>query len=612
MSNTIKVTVVAGAKSGFEMSFDCSRPVLVGRSRSADLHLPEPDVSGKHFEFVKTDAGCMVRVRSRNGLVVDGRVLQSDDTMLVRAGSVIGVGTMAKIHVDAVLFGADSSRSSDSLDASSAGLISVADEPAAGEVAAVSSGGMAYGLSHGSDEVPDGKGRADLDAETAQDPMPDSIPSPSAPAMDGYVQPVATSSGVSQTITGGVEFTDDATDADQDESLTSAGEDGETQEMKTRVGSLEEIVKRKHQLERTNFHRRVRGIGLIVLFVVVLAVVGYFFGWKSHVIDIDGPYLPDGSFDVVQMDLMDENGKPEFYLDYPRNDAMTVSVSSDSNSVEVASWFGNNSDIPFHLEFTRWNDRTDLMRSLEESFERWMLNETARGSAFQIRNGNRPQGEFFEDVFPTFVQAVNVPAFQAQALRGIRFVRAECTRSRGGDLWRGNCFYFRKGDRIHLLRLEIPDLYWTIAKVRVTEELHLGIYEVFSRDNWDSPGMSGIMDAKFSDDELISKIRHEFSAERVAFWPDMAIYIDTLLVRSWGDKPRIQKEAMTFFLQLQDQMAKFYRERELALATASANGDEVRMKSIITDCKAAFGAFPRDRRLTLVKNPEVWSWLPRR
>ena len=603
MSNTIKVTVIAGAKNGFEMSFDCSKSVLVGRSRSADLRLPEPDVSGKHFEFVKTDAGCMVKVRSRNGLVVDGRTLQCDDTTPVQAGSVIDVGTIAKVRVDEILFGMDSVGASDSSSASSDGVISSADNaPATDDAEAAVLGETAGEPLPGDAGASDGANRLDLDADTASDPMPNAMPDPPAPAPVGEDLPGGAPQDVLRTSLDGVAFTDDATEAEPDDSLTSAGEDGETQEMKTRVGSLDEIIERKRQLDRARTSRRFRVGFMIVLLVASLAGVWLFLNWSSHVIDIMGPYLPNGDFDEAVTTLLNEEGSPEFFLRYPRNDAMKVLFSSDSNSVEVASWFGKKSDIPFHLEFIRWNDRTDLQRSLEESFERWMMDEAAKGSAFEPLG--RPVGEFLEDEFPTWIES--------ETLRGVRFVRAEYTRSRDHELWHGNCFYFRKGDRIHLLRLEIPDLFWKLAKRRVTKELHLAFYATFSDTHWDSPGASVLLDAKLSDDELIGRIKRELSANSVGSWPDLAAYIDTLLVRSWGDKPRIQKEAMSFYLQMQEHMTRFYLERELALRTARANGNEKRMNSIRMDCKTAFGALPRDRRLAMVNNPEVWSCRPRR
>jgi hypothetical protein len=78
-------------------------------------------------------------------------------------------------------------------------------------------------------------------------------------------------------------------------------------------------------------------------------------------------------------------------------------------------------------------------------------------------------------------------------------------------------------------------------------------------------------------------------------------------VRSWGDQPRLQQEALSYYLAMQDRMASFYNEREFAYQTARANRNEKRIRAIVADCKAAFSVLPRDRRSTLVNNPEVWS-----
>lgn len=635
MSNTLKLTIVGGGKSGKKLSFDCSRPVSVGRSRSADLRLSEPDVSGKHFKFVGDGSGVVVRVESQNGLVVDGRILKRGESAAVNPGSEIEVGTKARIRIDSI-GDADASVAGASVDVSaraesdqiaSVDSCSRPDSSTKGDIIpsidSVAMGGASisevgqtslFQPPGATPVVTDLDGApelaaapepaaaesaavtlhaADTEAETAQDPASGGQhPGPVA------VAPLASPANVEG-------FDEDGIAADDDDSLTIADGDGETQEMKTRIGSMEEIREREHQLERTAFRRRVRMSVMLGMFMLILAGVWFSLNWSRRTMDVDGPYLSDGkSFDQTSFTLFNAEGQPEFYLLYPRYRGMKVAVSADSNSVEVATWFGTKKDVPFHLEFTRWSDPTDLMRSLEGSFERWMIDETAKGSAFETHGGKRPAGEFFEDVFPNWCETL--------MSRGVRFIRAEYTRSRNGDLWHGNCFYFRNGDRIHLLRSEIPDMFWKMAKRRITKELHLAIYETFSINNWDSPGMSGILDSKMSDDELIARIRRELSAERVSAWPDLAVYIDTLLVRSWGDKPSIQKEALFFFQQMQEHMVKFYQERELAYITASANRDDKRVRGIVKDCKDAFGKLPRDRRSMLVNNPEVWSCRPRR
>ena len=580
MSNTLKVTVTDADGNSREMSIDFSKPVLVGRSRSADLHLSEPDVSGRHFQFIPEPSGSVVEVLSRNGLVIDGKRYLQNDRAKVAAGNVINVGAHARIRVDEMPGGEET------LQESGVGFYGGDTRASEGEVETIPDEVTPHDPIAPAEPLISEPFRPQEKSESLSKPQesPESLSTP--PESPESLQKDA-----------GFDDSDTSVSACED-SLTYAG-DGETQEMKTRIGSLEEIAERKRQLDSKQIKTRLRIGGIIGFTVLALAGAWFYLVWKGKAIDVDGPYRLDGSYDEEFTWIEDGGGNEEFGIVYPRNDSMTVYVAPDSNTVKVATWFGNNSEIPFNLEFMRWIDRSDLAYSLEASFERWMIAEQAKGSAFETHGGRRPQGEFFENVFPGNLEV--------KSQRGVRFVRAEHTRSRDGDLWRGVSLYFRKGDVIHLLRLEIPDIFWKIASRRVTKELHLNICSVFLNDHWDSPGRFETVDQKLSDDELISRIRRELSADRVAVWPDLAAYIDTLLMRSWGEKPRIQKEAQAFFATMQDRMTRFYNERELAYETARANGDDKRMNAIFTDCKAAFGSMPRDRRLTLVNNPEIWS-----
>ena len=186
-------------------------------------------------------------------------------------------------------------------------------------------------------------------------------------------------------------------------------------------------------------------------------------------------------------------------------------------------------------------------------------------------------------------------------------MRAEFTRSMRNELWHGVTLYLRNGDLIYQLRTEIPDMYWKRGGYRLTDEPHLAIFRVFSDSQWDSPGRIGMVEDEFTDDYLLQSIKRELSAERVSAWPMMEMGIDTLLIRTWGEKPVIQKMAMAHYRTFLDRLERFYNERRLAFTVACANGDEKRRKAVFGDVKTVFGAMPRDRRSTLVYDPEVWS-----
>ena len=176
------------------------------------------------------------------------------------------------------------------------------------------------------------------------------------------------------------------------------------------------------------------------------------------------------------------------------------------------------------------------------------------------------------------------------------------------ELWHGLYIYFRRGDTIYQLRREIPEIYWKRGSNRILDEPHLLMYSAFSRSHWDSPGVSGIVAGEIGDDELIVGVKRELSAERVAAWPTLERYINTLLFRSWSDRPTVAKVAFGSYQSYLDRLARFYNERRLAYLTAMTNHDKKRMRAIVTDCKQVFGSMWHDRRSRLVNDPEVWGW----
>ena len=311
MSKTLKITVLGGEATGLEKSFDFSKAILVGRSRSADLHLPEPDVSGRHFEFVPSEDGCLVRVMSRNGLVVNGSMVHSGETASVTDNSIVEAGTKARIRVNLVSVVPELTTTNVSMSSEPVSVVDVVSmidksplpdkAAAAPEVPEVKDVGTRSDFTEpeGAATLPE-----DGDAETAPDP-----PAP-APGGDGQFDgpPEVEQDGMTSNVTlTGAEatgFIDGETNAgqegDDEEGLTIAEGDGETQEMKTRVGSILEIDEGRRQLARKKTFKRLRIGAAILVLIVALIGVWLFLAWSSHAIDVNGPYLANGDFDEVQ------------------------------------------------------------------------------------------------------------------------------------------------------------------------------------------------------------------------------------------------------------------------------------------------------------------------
>lgn len=551
MSNALKITILGGCEKGREVTFEFASTLLVGRSRSAEFRLKDSDVSGKHFEFVRSESGCFVRDLSRHGLTVDGKDCGEGEQLPVHVGSEIALGQTVRMRVEAL--------------------------PEAGDAATSTAAETA---ANPSDEA----GADFFDAESTVASTP-TKKEPTAPEVTAK-KPEQGNAGDAQA------------HGEFDDALTEAG-DGETQEMKTRVGSMEEIYERKRQLDRESTQRRWHfGVGIAAV-LAILACVWFWTGSYRHVSDAQGPYLPNGKPDVASWLLRNDNGQKEIFVEYPRDDNMKVTVAADSNGVEVASFLGIDRDVPFHLSFKRAKNPADLAYSLEESFERLIGAEAAEGTAYETPGGRRPNGEFFENVYPGFCEI--------KTQHGVRFVRAEFTRTRDRELWHGVLVYFRRGDYVYTHRREVPEIYWKRAGYRITGELHLALCYPFLSGHWDSPGRGAIVGDALDDNELLARVRRELAAERVAGWNTVATYIDTLLVRSWGEKPLVQQAAYELYRTFLERMTRLYNERRFAFETARQNRNEKRMRQIFRDCLMVFGSMPNDRRCSLVNNPEVWK-----
>ena len=421
-------------------------------------------------------------------------------------------------------------------------------------------------------------GVADSDSETVDD-EPEKALGNSAGASAGFVE-------------------DDAADLQTDTDCETGG--GETQELKTRIGSYEEILERKRQLERRVAAKHWR-FGVFVAFVAAaLGAVWFASSTRKNVTDVEGPFLADGEKDVVYQEICDADGGLEMFLECPRKDGMKAEWSDGSNRFELVSWIGRDRDVPFRLNFSRVKNAEELKLSLEESFAASMDRMKAGGFAFPDRNGRRVVREFWEDVFPGWMES--------QTQCGIPFMRSEYTRTVGMTEWRGVVLHFRNGDTVYRVFSEIPESLWKRGAYRIKSTPFIGIYQRFIDKQWDSPGKEHLVE-DYGEDVLISKVRHELTANGTRAWSQLEKWIDTLMVMTWGKKNANAKSAREYLDAFMSRKTLFYNEKKLSYNTARLNRDEKRMRRIFMDCREMFNVLKHDRRSDLINNPEFWGCL---
>ena len=634
MAGKFCITFTGGGRIGDAVELTPGELILVGRSHSADIRVKEADVSGRHLEILLEEGMWGARNIGRFGSRVDGRELVGNSVAPIKKGSVVEVGSKVRFRIDSLpVDGADDGHTSsrDGIgrqtgDTRFSGGATIATRFSGGETVATVAGAVSDGklrVAQGCVEesatidvfmvkdslqqhepqpepVDSGivMGVEDSDAETADEDPPKADGNDARTDVLAEVNPQGAFPLPEDIAGDSAGFAAEA--ADQQTNTDCATGDGETQELQTRIGSYEEILERKRQLERRVAAKHWRFGVLVALVLAAFGAIWLASATRRNVTDVEGPFLPDGEKDIVYQEVYDAEGGMEIFIECPRNDAMRAVWSSDSNRFELVSWIGRDRDVPFRLTFTKEKDPEELRLSMEESFTLWMSRKKAENFAFPDRNGRPVEREFWEDVFPGWMES--------QTQCGIPFVRSEYTRTAGSIEWRGMCFRLRDGDTAYCVLSEIPETYWKRGGYRISSTPFIGLYSRFVDRQWDSPGKDRLMD-DFDEDTLISKVRHELTARETRAWTQLEKWVDTLMAMTWGKKNANAKSARECLDAFMARKTLFYNEKKLAYNTAKLNRDEKRQHRIFMDCRHIFKMLKHDRHTNKINNPEFWGCL---
>lgn len=633
MQRNFCITFTGGAQIGDALEFEGGKSLLLGRSHSADIKVKEPDVSGKHLEIFLENGNWVAKNIGRFGTRVDGKELIGTSVAILKKGSVVEVGSKVRFRIDSL----PTSELDDYISSQTqigretevtqfANEDTIATRFSGGDTIATVAGVALNGelrVAHGSVEE-----SATIDAFSISQSLHEQYLSSSKKADSSVVVDDADSDtetvdedvpnadkvesqGGGRTKECRIEFSSnddsnaasvgfEADIADQQTNTDCSMDDGETQELQTRIGSYEEILERKRQLERRVAAKHWRFFVFIALIIAAFGAIWFASATRKNTTDAEGPFLPNGEKDVVYYDIYNAEGCAEMFLECPRNDAMRAVWSADSNRFECASWIGMDRDVPFRLTFSKEKNPEELQLSLEESFNLWATRKKAENFAFSDLIGRPIEREFWEDVFPGWIEV--------QTQCGIPFVRAEYTRTIGNLEWRGMCLRLRLGDTAYCVLSEIPEVYWKRGGYRIKNTPFLGIYQSFVNAQWDSPGKGGLV-SDFNEDNLIAKVRHELTAKETRAWSQLEKWVDTLMVMTWGKKNSNAKSAREYLDAFMARKTSFYNEKKLAYNTAKLNRDEKRMHRIFMDCREMFSVLKYDRRSSQINNPEFWGCL---
>lgn len=560
-----RFTVVGGGENGTDAAFPSDRPVVIGRSHKpkVDFHVPEADVSRRHLELFVEDGVAKVRNLSQFPTPLNGGEIAPGDAVPVREGDSISLGQSVRIRLD----------------------------EAPGDTYSEAFSEMAPDVTEET-AVPGWRQQTGSAAQTVADTPTVAIEETGEthlPSGFGATSATHIPSDMEETV---------ALDGDAPSQASGTG-DGETRELETREGDMQEILRIKAELERKRRRRRVF-VSLCLVFVAV-AMVGLWFLSRTdkEIEEMSYPENSQGQPDIARYTLVDASGEPLLTVDYPRDPNMSVTASPDSNGVSVVSSFGRDRDVPFFMQLEVMRHPDELKKSLMDSVQAWFARSEGSGEGFVFddRMKNELKPKFFEDAYPG--------SCQRKSLYGVQFVEFDYKRSwPDGKLWHGVALYFRSGDAVYVYRREIPESCWSRGGYRFRIDSNIAVYATFTDSFWQSPGMDALPRGK-SASERMASIRNSLVRERASDWRFVRGEIDAVLVSCWRTDPKTRGMAMTCLRQYREILKTFYWGKYNAYQNAKDNRDERKMRRLRMDVQMVFGD-PNERYYDLVNGGEVW------
>lgn len=606
MAKELKVTFIGGDNLGDEKTLTVDRPLLVGRSHSSDVVVSkkDADVSGRHLEFRDEGDGIAAVCISRNGFLLNDVRVAEGESRAVHAGDVLSLGQRVRLRIDKV---GDAAASADaSTSATGATNASATLETAAAEFFESDTFATRAPAQAGAETSATRPFEATFATRAV---APDAI----AAAPDAVA--AAVGAGADDAVTADL-GADRATDmqapgladaqtqtGDGDSSTGSGG--GVTQEMHTRVGSMDEILRMKRVMEEK---KRQRSRLMVFAFFAFVAVIGtiVFVRWPRMEEYLTLPMLSETEPDMATYDVVGAGGAVELTVGYPND--RRARVDGGAGGVMISSFVGKDRDVPFRIQLERVKAAAELERSLPESMEAAVAACRSRGCDF-IQSEDGAGLESVSKAGIRFFEIEEPSSCGMLTQRGTGFIRREYVKAEGGSAWHGNLTVFRNGDVCYRLTKEIPEDEWSRGKYLLRDSFLL-LRADFLRNHWESPGKAALVEGK-TDDQLALAVRDAMETNRISEWPEISAMIDTLVVRSWNGPDDRRRTALALLKKFQSMQNEYYNRCKFRFNAGQIDGGgsgNVKMRDAYEKCKVAFGWNESDRRGRLINDPEEWKW----
>ena len=519
---------------------------LVGRSRSAQIRIKEPDVSGKHFIIRVEGDAISVENLSSKGIYLDDQMLFENSP--VRVGQHIFAGEA----LECIIEDEELSRRNDEQNFSHN----------------FSQDDLTPGSHHSNNETAVG-----VDTGTGQEATDQSQNRSQTSDSHGTNTGDSLQTGGSQhtddSLQTGSQHTDDSS-LNTDDSANTTGKSRDTAANKTRVATPAEIEYIKEQ--KKNRVSRLRFVRIILLVLAVLILAGLFLlrddkGTKDGI----WPVKADGSWDTASVDFGGKGFKNGgFSLFYPRYDSSTTNVTGEK--IVVKSSLGQKELIPLTLTLEYFSGSKVLRSSMQECLKNWTVARNVKGGERWIFERDTTR-QFFGD-------GNGLPSSL------ISYVRESNKKN-----WYGIVRIFRHADRAYILRAEVP----FEARDRVESTLRntsfLLISPRFVEEHWEGGATPVSVDWKTLR-SLKNKIKSTSPIRLAASYRLVnGILVDAMLK---GDKAKLQV-AQEMLLALREVQSRNFNAMKIRYINALLERNAAAAEKIKAETAAIF-SLSNDKR----------------
>ena len=511
----------------------------VGRSRSADIHLAQPDISGKHLKLEVRPDGAAAENLSSHGTLLNGEALNGKTEL--KEGDRLSLGK----HI-----GIGFSFSNEKADAAPA---PAAD---AGEAPTLVPGVPA--------PVPPAPAPASAPAPA---PAPATVPTEPPPAAPAPAPAPEPSSEEKTPVPG--------TPPPAEEDVL------KTDVMRTRLASMEEMNLLRNADRKRSTGRTFKYV-LAVLAAAALLAVLYTLKSPPREAVLSWPVGPDGKQQGAFFDPGTGGHRSGgFSLAYPAVKGQTkITEDKAKKQITILTRCGKDGSVPLRIYFFRKQSPEFLTLSRREVLFRMLAG---------LQTGNKRW---------TLAQISDV--FFIGAENGLPCLSVEYRREVEGRSWYGEVLFFRTGNEGFLRLAEIPASERARGQGFISNMPFLKFSQTYLQRHWEGDGEyrydgdPGVM---------MDEISRHLSKQAPFEWARTYLLLQRVLMESCksGDAS-LERNALTQLRRLRSMQTVWYNGQKIQYNTAKLSGDQHTENAVMELCKTVFSSPDDLRYFTLRRN----------